>query len=116
MFKDIVLEEIYGKLIETLQSRAYIQGINQGVRQTILIIEEMTEQGITVDKQSLIKYATSRVEEEQKNAEETLFMVLDKFFLTKTNKKQELDDEPADQPTEPTSEQSATVINLFPNK
>lgn len=116
MFKDIVLEEIYGKLISNLRSRAYIQGINQGVRNTVEIIDEMTKQGIVVTRQSIIEYSVKRIEEDQIDAEEPLMGVLDKFLSERTNKKQELDDEPADQPAEPASEQSATVVNLFPNK
>jgi DNA polymerase I-like protein with 3'-5' exonuclease and polymerase domains len=112
MFKDIVFEEFYKKLIGELQNKAYLAGIRQGVENTVQVIQEMNAAGIEVNKTTLIQYSLQRLEQEQNEMIDSLIDAVEGAIGKANESKPEVEKlETADEPTS-----SATIINLFPNR
>ena len=134
MFRDVVFEEIYGKLIKRIQSEAYLQGSKDGVGATFAVIDEMVAEGIPVTKQSIIDYSWKRSMDDaeifnvaKKLAQELVNVkspsdLIEKLLTSDLNL---FNSAKAETPTDDTAvteectEENSTpsnVVNLFPKK
>lgn len=128
MFRDVVFEEIYGKLIKRIQNEAYLQGSKDGIDATFTVIDEMVAKGIPVTKRSIIDFSLkSAIEETKKIVKdfentEVLSTTIEKllsgdFDFLKPPKVEPPSDDTA--VTEECTEENSTpsnVVNLFPKK
>jgi hypothetical protein len=115
MFRDIVFEEIYGKLIDEIQMKSYLRGSKDGVNATFAVIDEMVAAGVNVTRDSIIEFSTQRATEQT----EELFDELSKIFGKQSNKPEE---EPSNNTSVDTTQSpdqsvnSSNVVSLFPQK